>query len=99
MIRGKTSNSAKSLGGFVHATSLDQIARCLGKDEHAEEENQRPRELNRNWNSITTGVVSIGTRVIDDSCEKETDGDGPLVCADNGTSNPLWCSLRLVKGN
>jgi hypothetical protein len=95
----KTANAAERLVSLVELAGPDEIARSLGKEEHAAEENERPGELNGDGNAVAARIVTLASGIVNDSSEEETDGDGPLVGTDDGTTNPLGSGLGLVEGN
>ena len=71
----------------------------LGQEEHTSVENERPDELDRKRDTVRGVVRAVLGGVVDDGSEQETDGDGPLVAGDDGTTDPLWGTLGLVHGD
>ena len=71
----------------------------LGKEDHASSKNCSPDELDRNGNSIRRVIRSVLGSVVENTREEETDGDGPLVETDDGTTDPLGRALGLIHWN
>ena len=95
----KAAKGGKRLSSLLWVTLLDEPARSLGKPDATNEENDSPGELNSDGNTVRAGIVPVLGGVIDDSSKQQTDGDSKLVATDDGTTNPLGCSLGLVQGN
>ena len=71
----------------------------LRKQEHADEEDEGPDELNGDGDAPGGVVVAVLGRVVDDGGEEETDGDRPLVAGNDGAADPLGGALGLVHGD
>lgn len=93
----ETAELAERPGGLVHLSLLDEESRSLGKDQHAKNENDRPGELDGNWDTVGARVVAFVGGVIDDGGKEKTDGDRQLVSTNDGTTNPLGSRLGLVQ--
>lgn len=54
-----------------------------------------------NWDSkgdaVATGLLTVLGEVVDNRGQQETDGDGQLVSANDGTADPAGSSLRLIQ--
>ena len=83
----------------VILTLLDEPARRLWEVEHTRGEDKCPDELNSDGDPPRRVVWAVLGRVVDDGGEEETDGDGPLVAGDDGTTDPLGRALGLVHGD
>jgi hypothetical protein len=92
-----TTETSEGLSGFFVAVLLDQEARGFGEDQHADNEDDSPGELDGDGDTVATGVVTVLGGVVDDGGEEETDCDGELVCADDCTTDPFGRGLRLVE--
>lgn len=79
--------------------ALDEVARRLGKEKHAHDEDDGPGELHRNRNPIGARVLPEVGGVIQDGSKKEADRDCELVSSYDGPANPLGCGFGLVEGN
>ena len=99
VVRRETPEEAKGTCGLVPLALLDQKPRGLGQDEHAANEDDGPRELHCDRDTIRSGIVAVGRSIIHDSCQEETDSDCPLVGTHDGTSYPLRCRLGLIEGD
>jgi hypothetical protein len=95
----QSAESGEGLGGTLGVATLDVHARSLGKDEHAEEDNKGPGELNGDGDAVAAGVIAVLGGVVDNCSNEKSDSDRPLVGTNNGSSDPFWCSLGLVKRN
>lgn len=71
----------------------------LGQEDHAGAEDECPNELDGDRNAPCGVAVTVLGCVVDDGRQQETDGDGPLVACDDGTSDPLGGTLGLVHGD
>ena len=71
----------------------------LGKEDHANSKNCSPDKLDRNGNPIRGMIRSVLGSVVENTREEETDGDGPLVETDDGTTDPLGRALGLIHRN
>lgn len=61
----------------------------LRKEEHASSKDEGPHKLEGNRNLVRRSVVLVFGSVVDDGGNKESDGDSPLICRHNGTTNPF----------
>lgn len=75
--------------GFFHLAGADEEARRLGQEDHAEEEDEGPGELDGDGDAVGAGVGAVGGGVVDDGGEEEADCDGELVGADDGAADPF----------
>lgn len=97
MISRETTETTESFGSLFTLVLADEETRCFGKDQHATEQDQRPCELNSNGNSVASSVVMVLGGVIHDGSKQETNGDGKLVCTDDGATNPFGSRFGLVQ--
>lgn len=74
------------------AATLDKIARRLRQNQHAHNEDDGPRELDGHRDAVAASIVAILGSIEDNCRNEETDSDGPLIAADNGSSDPFWCA-------
>jgi hypothetical protein len=95
----QSAESGKRLGGTLGVATLDVHARSLREDEHAEEDNKGPGELNGDGDAVAAGVIAVLGGVVDNCSQKKSDCDCPLVGTNNGSSDPFRRSLGLVKRN
>lgn len=91
--------TSESLGSLFVAVLLDQETGGFGKNEHADDEDDSPSELDGDGDSVAASVITVLGSVVDDGGEEETDCDGELVGADDCTTDPFGCSLGLVEGD
>jgi hypothetical protein len=96
---GETSETSDRAGSVSVTSTLDQITRRLGQEEHADGENKGPDELDGNGDAVSRVIITVLGCVQDDSSQEETDGNGPLVGTDDGTTDPLGSALGLVHGD
>ena len=61
----------------------------LRKEEHASGKDKSPDKLEGNRNLVRRSVVPVFGSIVDDGGNKESDGDSPLICRHNGTTNPF----------
>lgn len=71
----------------------------LGKEDHANEKNQRPSELNGNRNTVAAAIISVVGGIVDDTGEEKTDSNAELVGTDDCTTDPLRSRLGLIERN
>lgn len=93
----ESAKSGERLGGPLGVATLDVHARSLRKDEHAEEDNQGPGELNGDGDAVAASIVAILGSVVDNCSQEESDGDRPLISSHDGSPYPLRRSFRLVE--
>lgn len=86
----------RHLGRWDCLQSTHNRKNLLGKDEHSNNQDNRPGKLHCNRNTVASSIISIFGCVQHNGCEKETNRNSPLVAANDGTSNPFWCRLGLV---
>lgn len=82
-------HAEERLGGRFHLAGADEVAWGLGQEDHAEEEDEGPGELDGDGDAVGAGVGAIGGGVVDDGGEQEADCDGELVGADDGAADPF----------
>lgn len=97
VVRRQATELAQSGLGAVELTLLDEETRGLGQDKHADDEDDGPGELHGDGDAVRARVVVQMRCVVNHSCEQQTDGDGQLVGADDGTADPLRSRLGLVQ--
>ena len=88
----------RASGGLVLAL-LDEPTRGLGEVRHAGGKDEGPDELDGDGDLPCRVILTVLGGVVDDGSEQETDGDGPLVAGDDGTTDPLGGTLGLVHGD
>lgn len=91
--------AGKRLGGTLVVALLDEPSRRLGENQEEEAENDGPNELDTDGDTPRAGVVSLLGAVGSEGSAKETDGDGPLVTGNDGTTDPTRSGLGLVHGD
>lgn len=99
VVGGSGEETSEGVGGIFITVSLDQVTRRLGEERHASSEDESPDELDAGGDLPGRVVGAVLSRVVDDGSEEETDGDGPLVARDDGTTNPLGRAFGLVHGD
>lgn len=97
VLNRKAANLSQRSSSLVVALGTDKVAGRLGEEDHASEEDKRPGKLHSNGDTVAAGVIAAARRVVHNSGQKEANCDGELVGTDNGTTNPLGGSLRLVE--
>lgn len=97
MVSRQASKTAERQCRLFLVVLLDQIPRCLGKQQQAGEEDQRPCQLDRHGNTVTPRVISVRSRVVHDGREEQADGDGPLIRTDDEAADPFGSRLGLVE--
>lgn len=90
---------AEGFGGALDVAIFDHVPGCIGKDQHAADENDGPGKLDSDGDAVAAGVIPVLGGVVDDGGQEETDGNGELVGTDDGSSDPLGGGFRLVKRN
>lgn len=93
------SQSRKRVGGLSVLTLGNVESWGLGQQEHTDTQDKTPQDLDGQWDSVTSWRVDLVGTLVDTSSQEDTDGDGPLVTGDDGTSDPLGRSLGLVQWN
>jgi len=96
-VGGSGCQSRESLSSLEVSALQEKVSRRLRKEEHATSKDRGPSELDGNGDSPGRVVVSVLSRLVDDSGEEETDGDGPLVKTDDGSSERFGRAFGLVK--
>lgn len=99
VLAGQAADAGEGGGGLVQPAGADQVARGLGQEDHAEEENEGPGELDGDGDAVAAGVGAVGGCVVDDGGEEEADCDGELVGADDGAADPFGSGFGLVEGD
>lgn len=66
VVNGKTTETGKGAGGFFWLALLDQEARSLWQNEHTEDQDESPSELNRDRDSIRSAVIAVLGRIVND---------------------------------
>lgn len=99
VVLGKAADLGQGLGGAVDVALLDEETGRLGQEKHAEEEDERPGELDGDGDAVGSSILTGVRCVVNNGSQEQTDGDGPLVGADDGTTNPLGGGLGLVEGD
>lgn len=89
VVRGSGDETSEGFGSIFIAVTLDQVTRRLGEEHHANSEDSSPDELETGGDAPCRIVRAAFRGVVDDRSEEETDGDGPLVARDDGTTDPL----------
>jgi hypothetical protein len=71
----------------------------MGVGDLPDNEDERPRKLHGDGNAVGSRVIAVLGGVVDNGSQQETDGNSELVGSDNGSTDPLGCSLGLVHGD
>jgi hypothetical protein len=74
VISGYTEQARERSSSAGVIVSLNEVSGGFGKEEHADDENARPDELEGDWNTIRPVVVAVLGALVDTSSEEETDG-------------------------
>lgn len=61
----------------------------LRKEEHASSKDEGPHKLEGDRNLVRRSVVLVFGSIVDDGGNKKSDGDSPLICRHNGTTDPF----------
>lgn len=99
VVGGSRDETSESVGSIFITVTLDQVTRRLGEETHATSEDGSPDELDTSGDAPCRVVSAALSGVVDDGSEEETDGNGPLVARDDGTTDPLGRAFRLVHGD
>jgi hypothetical protein len=99
IISGETSQFGQASDSTFVVISLDQVAGCFRKDQHADYKDNGPCELDGDWDAIRTGIITSMGGVVHNSCQQKTNCDSELVRANNEATDPFGGSLGLVKGD
>lgn len=67
-------------------STFDKISGSLWQDQHANNEDDGPCELNCHRDTVASSVVAVLGCIENDCCNEETDRDGPLVTATTDSS-------------
>lgn len=90
-------NLGERNGGLLEITLLDPEARGLGEEEETRAEDDGPKELDADGDTVGAGVVAVLGRVDDAVGEQDADGDGELVAGDERAADLLGRNLRHVE--
>ena len=85
----ETAQARHGSGGLLGLAPLDQISGRLGQDDHADDEDDGPGELDGDGDPVGASVVPVLGGVVDDGGQQQTDGDGQLIGTDDGATDPL----------
>lgn len=97
VINGKLPEASKRLGGSIDIVLLDEETGSLGEKKHATDEDKSIQELDGDGDTVGSSVCVVLSSLVDAGSEKDTNGDSPLVDGDDGTTDPLGSTLRLVE--
>lgn len=86
-VLGLASDTGQRAGRVFDAATLDEPTRRLGQDDQTGTENQRPKELNTDGDSVRASVVAVLRGVHDAVGQQDTDGDAELVARDDRASD------------
>ena len=78
--------TGESTGGILVALPLDEPSRGLGEEDHTDGENETPHELNSDGKLPRSVTGLVFGSIVDDGGKEETDGDCPLITADESTT-------------
>lgn len=92
-------DGGESLSGLLELSLLDEETWRLWKEEETDGENDSPKELDADWDSVRSSIVAVLGGVDDAVGEQDTDGNAELVTSDEGTANLPWCNLGHVKND
>ncbi len=73
MVGGETAETGERSCGSFGTAGTYEVARGFGEDEHADDEDEGPGELDGDGDSVRAGIVAVVCRIIYDGCEEETD--------------------------
>lgn len=82
-----------------YAGQQDERITNLREPDHTDGEDERPDELDGGGDTPRRVVVTVLGGIVDDVCEQDTNGDGPLVARHDRTTDPLGRALGLVHGD
>lgn len=91
--------AGEGLGSLLMVALLDEPTRGFGEDEEETAEDKGESELDTDGDTPRAGVLAALGAVGSERSAEKTDGDGPLVTGNNGTTDPTGGSLGLVHGN
>jgi len=89
-IDGLATKSGEGLGCLLEPASLDEVARRVWEEHQANAENESPKELDGNWDAVSSSVGTVLGGINNNGGEEDTNGDTELVTSDEGTTNFLW---------
>ena len=69
------------------------IAWCFRQNDHTDDQDDCPGELDTYGNAVAAGVLQMLRSIVDDRGQKKTDRDGQLIRPDDDTANPFRGSL------
>lgn len=61
----------------------------LRKNEHSNDQDDRPSELYRNRNTVASSVIPVLGGVQHHCCQEQPDCDRPLIATNDRASNPF----------
>lgn len=97
MVCGQTPQLTKRTRSSLVFATLDEVARRLGQNQHAADEDDGPGKLDGDRDPVRPRVHAQRRGVVDDGGQEQTDGDGELVGAYDGAANPFGGGLGLVQ--
>ena len=92
-------DGGESLSGLLELSLLYEETWRLWKEEETDGENDSPKELDGDWDSVGSGIITVLGGVDDAVGEQDTDGNAELVTGDESTADLLWSDLRHVKND
>ncbi len=96
-VLGLTTDTGEGRGSGTNVALLDEESRRFGKEEQAKGENESPKHLKGDGDSVGGGGSEVLGTVGDTRGEEETEGDTELVTRDEGTPDFPWRNLTHVK--
>lgn len=94
-----TKDSGEIPSGLLCLSLLDQISGRFREECHPASEDSGPDELDGNDDSISRGVSLVLFSLVGASGEQKTDGNGPLIARNDGSTNPFGRTFGLIHGN
>lgn len=68
---------------------FDEEARRLGQKEQSNADDDRPSELDRDWDPVRPRIIAVPCRIVDNGRKKQSNGDSKLICSNNSASDPF----------
>lgn len=72
VVNVESAKGGEGLGCLLGLATLDPHARSLRQDEHAEEDDQSPGELDGNGDAVAAGVIVVLGGVVDNGGKEKT---------------------------
>jgi hypothetical protein len=95
-VDGLASETRQGSERLLTATFLHVPTGRLGEEEESDSENESPDELDGDRNTVRGKTVPLVGSLVDTGSKKKTEGDGPLISCNNGTTDALGSNLRHI---